>query len=251
MFGLELETTIFAAALVFARLGAILMLMPGFGEPAFPTRIRLAFALAFALAIGPQIAPQLPPPPERFAEGVMILVGETVIGVMVGAAARLFLAAASVAGQIVGYQTGLAMAQSFDPAQGQSGALPAQFLNLTFITLLFVTNTHHLLLSAAASSYALMPAGDAPIWGDAAQWALTIFTDSFVIGVQIAAPLLVFGLIFYLGLGVLSKLMPQAQLFFVAMPLNILLGFAVFALALGAGALVWLGRMERFAATLS
>lgn len=251
MFGLALETTIFAAALVFARLGAILMLLPGFGEPAFPTRIRLSFALAFALAIGPQIAPQLPPVPDRFSDGMLILLSEIVTGLMIGAAARLFVAAASVAGQIIGYQTGLAMAQSFDPMQGQAGALPATFLNLTFITLLFATNTHHLLLSAAASSYTIMPAGEAPMWGDAAQWALMLFTDAFIIGVQISAPLLVFGLVFYLGLGVLSKLMPQAQLFFVAMPLNIILGFSIFALGLGAGALVWLARVEQFAATLN
>ena len=245
----DLELTIFAAAMIFARLGAILMLLPGFGEPGIPPRIRLAFALAFALAIGPVIAPQLPEMPQQTAALAGMIAIEAVIGLMIGAAARLFLAAAAVAGQVIGMQTGLAMAQAFDPAAGQTGALPGVFLNLLFIVLLFATNLHHLLLHAAAGSYQVMPAGEVPMLEDAAMWALAIFVDAFTIGIQLAAPLIVFGLIFYLGLGVLSRLMPQAQIFFIAMPLNILVGFSILAIALGTMTLVWLERVERFAVT--
>lgn len=248
--GLDPIDFVFAAGLVFARLGAILMLMPGFGEPGIPPRVRLAFALAFSLAVGPSLASGLPPIPENTGVLVAMIAGEAVIGLMIGAAARLMLAVASVAGQVIGYQTGLAMAQSFDPAAGQSGALPAAFLNLTFITLLFATNLHHLLLQAAAGSYTIMPAGEAPMWGDAAAWALNIFIDAFLIGVQIATPLIAFGLLFYLGLGVLARMMPQVQIFFIAMPLNILIGFSILAIALGTMAMVWLDRFQSFATTL-
>mgnify|MGYP006289810975 FL=1 len=154
-------------------------------------------------------------------------------------------------GQIIAYQTGLAMAQSFDPTQGQAGTLPAQFLNLTFMVLIFATNIHHMLLQAAAGSYELMPAGETPMWGDAAQWAIGLVSSAFMLAVQIASPLIAFGLLFYLGLGVLSKLMPQAQIFFIAMPANILIGFAILAITLGAVGLVFIERYEEFAATLS
>ncbi|XBQ15330.1 MAG: flagellar biosynthetic protein FliR [Oceanicaulis sp.] len=251
VFGFDLPYTVFAAAMVFARLGAILMLLPGIGETSIPPRIRLSFALAFSLVIGPVIAPQLPPAPESLVAMSGLIAMEAVIGLMVGAAARFLLMAGAVAGQVIGYQTGLAMAQSFDPTQGQSGALPAQFLNLLFMVLIFATNLHHLLLQAAAGSYTLMPAGEAPMWADAAQWALGLFADAFLLGMQIAAPLIAFGLIFYLGLGVLSRLMPQAQIFFIAMPLNILVGFSILAITLGAVALAFLDRFERFAVTLS
>lgn len=242
--------SLFAAALVFARMGAILMLLPGIGEMAIPGRIRLSFALAFSLAVGPLIAPQLPPVPEAMAGLAGLITVEIVIGLMIGAGARFLMAAAATAGQIIAYQIGLAMAQAFDPVQGQSGALPAQFFNLLFLVLIFATNLHHMLLQAAAGSYALMPAGEAPMWGDAAQWALGLFIDSFVIAVRIASPLIAFGLIFYLGLGVLSRLMPQAQIFFIAMPLNIMIGFAILAISLGAMAMIWTERLESFAATL-
>ncbi len=249
--GLDISITVFAAALVFARLGAILMLLPGIGESTIPPRIRLSFALAFSLAVGPLIAPGLPVMPENLAEAAGLVALEVLIGVMIGAASRILLMAGAVAGQIIGYQTGLAMAQSFDPTQGQSGALPAQFLNLMFMVLIFVTNLHHYLLLTAAQSYEMMPAGSAPAVGDAASWALQLFIDAFALAVQIASPLIAFGLIFYLGLGVLSRLMPQAQIFFIAMPLNILIGFAILAMTLGAIALVWLERFEQFAVTMS
>lgn len=173
--------------------------------------------------------------------------GEVIIGLMIGAVARIFMAAAAIAGQVIGMQTSLAMAQSFDPSQGQQGALIATFLNLTFLLLLFATNTHHMLLQTTVNSYAVFDVGQVPDLGDAAQWALNAFVDAFRIGVQLAAPLIVFGLTFYLALGVLSRLMPQAQIFFIAMPSNIMIGLFILAISLGAMSAVWLERMQRFA----
>ena len=241
---------VFAAGLVFARLGAILMLMPGFGEPSIPPRIRLAFALVFALVLGPVIMPLLPPMPDQPLPIAGLIAGEVVIGLMIGAVARILMATAAVAGQVIGMSTGLAAAQSFDPSMGQQGALMGAFLNLTFITLLFATNLHHLLLATAAGSYEVFPAGGVPPFADAAEWALGAFIDSFRLGVQLAAPLIVFGLTFYLALGVLSRLMPQAQIFFIAMPSNIMIGLFIVAIALGSMGLVWLERLERFAVEL-
>lgn len=251
VFGLDPSLAVFAAAMVFARMGAILMLLPGIGETSIPPRIRLSFALAFSLIIGPAIAPQLPAAPESLAAASGFIALEAVIGLMIGAAARLMLMAGAVGGQIIAYQTGLAMAQSFDPTQGQAGTLPAQFLNLTFMVLIFTTNLHHLLLQTAASSYSLMPAGEGVMVGDAAEWAIGLFSGAFLLAVQIAAPLIAFGLVFYLGLGVLSRLMPQAQIFFIAMPANILFGFTILALTLGAIGLAFTARFEEFASTLS
>ena len=166
---------------------------------------------------------------------------------MIGAVGRIFMSAAAVAGQVIGLQTSLAMAQSFDPSQGQQGAIIATFLNLTFLLLLFAANIHHLLLEMMVNSYAVFQAGSMPDMGDAAMWALNAFIDAFRIGVQLAAPLIVFGLVFYLALGVLSRLMPQAQIFFIAMPSNIMVGLFLLTIALGTMSAVWLERMERFA----
>lgn len=244
---LELPALIFAAGLIFARLGAILMLMPGFGEPSVPANIRLTMALLVSLALGPVVADGLPPMPAQPLVLAAMVVTEVVIGLMIGAVARIFMSTAAVAGQLIGMQSGLAFAQSFDPSMGSQGALVATFLNLTFVTLLFATNVHHMLLYTATNSYVVFPAGDLPSMSGAARWALDSFVDAFRIGVQLAAPLIVFALVFYLSLGVLSRLMPQAQIFFIAMPSNIMVGLFILTIALGAMSAVWLDRMQRFA----
>lgn len=240
----------FAVFLVFARVGGMVMLMPGFGEPSVPARVRLAFALALALALAPVVAPSLPPPPASNAGLVLLVAQETVLGVALGAATRMVLSALAVAGQTIGMQTGMALAQTFDPAQGQQGALFAAFLTVAGMALIFALGLHHGFLEALRSSYVMLPAGGPPPVGDFSQLGLDTVADGFRVGVQMAAPLLVFGLVFYLGIGVLSRLMPQAQIFFVAMPSTILFGMAIFAVTVGGALLVWADYVEDFTAGL-
>lgn len=245
-----LADTVWASGLVFARAGAMLMLLPGVGEVGIPPRVRLAFALMFALALGPVLAPDLPPIPDKPLALAGLVGGEVAIGLAFGVIARFLLAAMAVAGQIAGLQTGLAVAQTFDPAQGQQGALFGVFLTVAAIAVLFAADLHHLLIAGVAGTYKLTPAGTPFPTGDFAALALAAAAESFVTGVRIAAPLLVFGLVFYLGLGILSRLMPQAQIFFIAMPSNIMIGIAILAVTIGGGMLVWADTVERFAREL-
>tara|TARA_R110002072_G_scaffold92639_3_gene206002 strand:- start:1589 stop:2341 length:753 start_codon:yes stop_codon:yes gene_type:complete len=247
----DLPGLVFAAGLVFARVGSILMLMPGFAEPSIPVRIRLSFALLVALILGPIISPILPPMPAEPLPIAGLVMGEMLIGLMIGGIARMLMAMAAIAGQVIGMQSGLAFAQTFDPSQGQQGAIFATLLNLTFLVLMFSTNLHHLLLLTTTNSYLVFPPGELPPMADAAAWALQAFTDAFRLGVQIAAPMIVFGLVFYLALGVLSRLMPQAQIFFIAMPSNIMVGLFILTISLGAMSAVWLDRMRQFAIDLN
>ncbi len=242
---------VFAGALVFMRTGAMVMLLPGFGESFIPPRIRLAFAVAAAVLLAPVLAPALPPVPDQPAVLAAVIGSEILIGIVIGAIARLFMTALTVAGQLIGLQTGLAFAQAVDPALGQQGAIAGAFLNVTALALIFVSGLHHLFLMGVRGSYEAFPAGLPIPVGDAAEWALQSFTASFALGVQMAAPLMVFGLVFYLALGVLSRLMPQAQIFFIAMPSNILIGLSIMALVLGAMMMAWLGQLEDFASELS
>ncbi|WP_417482145.1 flagellar biosynthetic protein FliR [Maricaulis sp.] len=243
----DLPGLVFAAGLVFARVGSILLLMPGFAEPSIPMRIRLSFALLVSLMLGPIVAPSLPPMPDQPLPMAGLVMSEMLVGLMIGGIARILMSMAAIAGQVIGMQSGLAFAQTFDPSQGQQGAIFATLLNLTFLVLMFATNLHHLLLLTTANSYLVFPPGELPALADAAEWALNAFTDAFRLGIQIAAPMIVFGLVFYLALGVLSRLMPQAQIFFIAMPSNIMVGLFILTISLGAMSAVWLDRMRQFA----
>lgn len=246
-----ITATVFAGVLVFVRVGAMVMMLPGFGESFIPPRIRLAFAVVTAVLLAPVVGSTLPGPPEQGAQLAALIGSELLVGLVIGAVARLFLTALAVAGQVIGLQTGLAFAQVVDPALGQQGAIAGAFLNITALALIFVSGLHHLFLLGVRGSYEAFPPGMPIPVGDAAEWALRSFSQSFALGIQMAAPLLVFGLVFYLALGVLSRLMPQAQIFFIAMPSGILIGFAIVAVTLGAAMLAWLRQMETFASELS
>src|SRR5580692_3455397 len=221
--------------LVFARIGAMVMLLPGLGESNIPVRIKLAIALLLTLIILPL---------HRLAYHVdlqvslnpllVLMVHEIVIGVVLGATARVTLAALQVAGSVIAQQMGLGFVTSVDPTQGQQGLLIGNFLTILGITLLFATDSHHLVIAALNDSYAVFSPGEMMPSGDVAALATRAFAAAFKIGMQLAAPFLVFGLVFNMGLGVLARLMPQMQVYFVGVPLSIMAGFLIFAVVITA-----------------
>ncbi|WP_245893434.1 flagellar biosynthetic protein FliR [Devosia naphthalenivorans] len=228
-----LPNTAFVFLLLFTRIGAILMLMPALGEDMIPARMRLSFALAFTLVVYPLLSPNLP----TMTDDVMAVVGlifhELAVGLILGAIARLTVSAAQVAGSIIAFQVGLSMAMAADPTQtGIQGAIFGSFLSFLGMVLIFATDLHHLALAATFDSYMVFPL-DAPLmFDDAAQLAIRTVASAFSIGIQMAAPFIVFGLVFNLGAGILARLMPALQVFFLLMPANIFVGLALFGLLL-------------------
>jgi flagellar biosynthetic protein FliR len=135
---------------------------------------------------------------------------------------------------VVAQQLGLGFVTAVDPTQNQQGMLVGNFLALVGVTLIFATDMHHLVIAALNDSYRLFQPGEIPALGDMAQHITTVIATAFKIGIQLSAPFLVFGLLFNLGLGVLSRLMPQMQVFFIGMPLTIILGLLLLLIVLGA-----------------
>lgn len=244
--GVELWPT----TLLFARMGAMIMLLPGFGETAVPARIRLAFALALAICIGPATAAIMPEPATTALGMGLQITTEVLVGVLLGGAARILVSATATAGQIMGLELGLSFAQTADPTASQSGQLLAVFLSILGVTLIFATGLHHMFLQGVVGSYEVINVGAAAPVGDAAELALEAVSTSFRVGFQIAMPVIAAGLIFRVGLGILSRLIPQIQVFFVALPLQILGGLVVIALGLSTGMLIWLDSLERYATWL-
>ena len=97
------------------------------------------------------------------------------------------------------------------------------------MTLLFATDSHHLVIAALNESYRIFSPGELMPSGDVAALATRAFAAAFKIGMQLSAPFLVFGLVFNIGLGVLARLMPAMQVYFVGVPLSIMVGFLIFA----------------------
>lgn len=228
-----LPETAFLYVLIFARVGTLLMLMPALGEQMIPARMRLSFALALTLVLYPLISPSLPGLPEELGGLVYLVLHELAVGLVLGAITRFITMSAQVAGSVIAFQAGLSVAMAADPTNGGiQGALIGSFLSLLGITLIFATDLHHVAISAIHDSYLIFSPTDPIMFDDALQMAIQSISSAFVIGIQMSAPFIVLGLVFYLGMGILGKLMPQLQVFFIAMPATIGVGLILLALLL-------------------
>jgi flagellar biosynthetic protein FliR len=232
----------FAAAfmLCFSRIGAMLMLLPGLGELTVSPRVRLTLALVLTSLILPLHRNAYQVDLHAFGPVITTLFQELVIGAVLGLLSRLTVSALQVAGVVIAQQMGLGFVTAVDPTQGQQGMIVGNFLAVLGITMIFATDLHHLVIMALNDSYDIFKPGEIPVMGDVAQVLSGTVAGAFRIGVQIAAPFLVFGLLFNMGLGILSKLMPQMQVFFVGMPLSIMIGFLILFMVVGAMMTVFL-----------
>jgi flagellar biosynthetic protein FliR len=223
-----------AFLLTFARVGAMAMLLPGIGELNVPSRVRLTIALVLTAILLPAHQKAYAVDLKTFGPVLVLLFQELIIGAVLGLTARLAISALQVAGSVVAQQLGLGFVTAIDPTQNQQGLLVGNFLTVLGIALVFATDLHHLVIAAMNDSYSIFRPGELPLMGDAAQHVTHVIATAFRIGIQLSAPFLVFGLMFNIGLGVLSRLMPQMQVFFIGLPLSILLGLLLLLLVIGA-----------------
>ncbi len=235
-----------AYLLTFARVGTLVMLMPGVGEQTVSPRLRLAFALLVALVLYPVTRGLFP----AIAGPALIatFLGEILIGLVLGLTVRMVLAALQTAGLLIAQNIGLAYAMTVDPTFGGQSAAIGNFLTLLGLTLVFAADLHHLALQAIRDSYALLPPGVLPQAGDALALAARATARGFSLAVQISAPFIVFAILFNLGLGVLARLMPQFQVFFLGVPASVLIGMALLFAVLGVVMGVFVDDLGRYLA---
>jgi len=234
----------FAFLLTFVRIGTAVSLMPGLGDIFTPRNIRLYIALALSFVLAPVVAPYLPHPvPENSM--LIILVGmEFLIGVFIGMITSFFLSALDTAGMLISLASGLGSAQLFNPGFQTQGSLVGSFLTSLGVVMIFATNMHKLLFAALIGSYKMFPVGHVPDTGSMAEMLTKLLSESFVIGMQIAAPFIILSLLLYITMGVLSRLMPQIQVFMLALPLQITLSLIVLLLTISGSMLFWLTRFQ-------
>jgi flagellar biosynthetic protein FliR len=233
---------VYVAALVFSRVGAMVMTMPGVGDQSVPPRIRLSFALLMALLLGPLVQDTVPPIPTTLGGLVGAVIHEILIGLMIGSVLRLFMISLTTAGEIISLQTTLSFAQTTNPSMQGSSTAVATFLSMLGLTLIMATGLHHLFIGAIVKSYTLFPFTRAVPVNDAVTLAVRTVAESFSLGVQLAAPVIVFSLVFNLATGLVGRVMPSFQIFFVTSPLSVILGLSLLALSLGGIAMVWTDR---------
>jgi len=239
-----INLNLFAFLLVFARIGTAFTLMPGFGSQQVPMNIRLTFGVAVAFVLTPMLKEFLPLEPAEVSVLFLLLASEILIGVFLGMIPRIFMAALQAAGTILSMMASMSNMFIQDPIADQQSALLSTYLSMMALTIVFVTDTHHLMLNALVDSYSVFNPVAGPMIGDMSDFMAHQVSESFAIGTQLSAPLIVSGIAYYLGLGILGRLMPQLPVFFFGMPIQIAMQIYLLMISLTSMMMVFMSYFE-------
>lgn len=210
--------------LILVRVGAILMSMPIFKSGSIPILVRFGLALAASIVLYSLLDQTAFPVQKDLGSFAIGAVCEIMLGISIGMAVNLIFVGLQMAGQIAGYQMGLAIARVMDPSAGEQVPLLSQFFQL-FAFLIFLTiNAHHWFLMALADSFELVPPFGFKISGSLIEQLIHIAGHMFVIAIKVGAPVIAALLIASVAFGLIARTVPQMNVFFVAMPLKIIIG---------------------------
>ncbi len=229
-----LPAVAFQAVLVFARLGAAVMLLPGLGEQEVPGPIRLGLGLALVLLLMPVLAPGLPGAPDDVGQAARLIGIEVLVGLWLGGLARLVAMAMAMAGQAVALLLGLAQALVPDPDLGGQGTATARLFSLAAAVVVLSSGLYAIPLRALAESYAVLPVGEPFPAGAGAEAMAGAAADSFALALRLAGPFVLAAVVINVALGLLTRIAPQVQVYFIAVPGQVLAGLALLALVMPA-----------------
>ena len=226
----------FAFALVLCRCSGAMLLLPGLGEAEIPATVRAGLVLTLVALILPSVG--MVAPPEGWRTAAMVA-AELLCGGVLGWLARCVTLALPMAGQIMSYMLGLTSIISPDPALGQSSAMMRLF-SLAVPVLVFGTGLWALPVEAIAGSYTLVPPGALLSIPDSVQAGVGAVASAFGLALRLAAPLILANIIWHSALGVIARLIPQLQVYFAAMPGQIIAGLLLLSLLATGMTEVWL-----------
>ena len=226
----ELPAWAFAFALVLARCGAAVMLLPGLGESQPPAMLRAGMALGLVILVLPGLGTVAEP--SSVWQAAAMIAAELFCGGVLGWLARLITLALPIAGQLISYMLGLSNVVQLDPALGQSSALMRLF-SLAAPVLVLTTGLWMLPVAALSGSYALVPPGAWLPMDDSARAVIDGVAACFALALQLSAPFVFASILWQVALGLTSRLIPQLQIYFAAIPGQILGGVVMFALLAG------------------
>lgn len=239
-----------AFALVLARVGPAMALLPGIGESVAPAIARIGLALSLTILLLPELQPMVPPVPAAGMSMALMIAGEVIIGLWFGWLARMIVLALPMAAQLIGLLIGLSSVLQPDPELGaQSGALGKLF-EMAAPVLLLISGLYRLPLIALDGLFRLVPPGQLLPPGESAEIAIRAVGTSFSLALQLASPFIVITIAWHFGMGLIGRIVSRMQIYFVSMPGQIVSGLSLLALTAGALTLAWGDGVRAFFAGL-
>jgi len=238
-----LRETFLAGFAVFLRVGAAMALLPAFGEQTVPVRIRLALALAFTAIVLPPVADKVAPIATEEALLGLPLLTETLIGLALGAALRVFVFALQTAGAIIAQA--ISLAQMFGTV-GEPQPVVSHLLTVAGLALAVTVGLHVRFAEYLILSYDLLPAGGRPVAAEMTRWGVALIAESFGLAFSLALPFVIGGTLYNLAIGAINRAMPSLMVSLVGAPAQVLGGIVLLALLAPVMLGVWIGRFGQF-----
>lgn len=211
--------------LVLVRVSAIVVVIPVLSENSVPARIKAGLAVIISVVIFPLVVNQIPSTKNyHILELIILITGEVLIGLTIGFTARLVFAAIQIAGDIIGFQMGFAVANVIDPMSAQMVSIITQLKYLIAMLLFITVDAHHLFFQAIIQSYQFVAVLNFHFSPNLMQLLFVTSKEMFVIALKIAAPLMAVMIFTNVALGVVARTVPQMNIFIVGFPLQISMG---------------------------
>jgi flagellar biosynthetic protein FliR len=218
--------------LVLSRVAGIFAALPVFGGHSLPLRIKVITIFMITLVCFPTLSVVLPQVPSDAFSFALLVFGEVMIGLTLAFITQIIFAAVEFSGQIIGMQMGLTIASILDPSRGAQTQIMSVVQTL-FATLLFLSlNIHHLFIRAIMDSFKVIPLGGWHLSGELVNFLVTRTADIFIIGIRLAAPVMVALLLTTVALGIMARAFPQMNIFMISMPLNVGMGLIILGMTL-------------------
>ncbi|MEI7817863.1 MAG: flagellar biosynthetic protein FliR [Desulfuromonadales bacterium] len=218
--------------LVLSRVAGIFAALPVFGGRRMPLRVKAITVIMITLVCFPTLSVAIPQVPTDAFSLAMLALTEVMVGLTLAYITQIVFAAVEFSGQIISMQMGLTISSIIDPSQGtQSQTMSV--LQTLFATLMFLTlNIHHVFIRAIMDSFKVIPLGGWHLNGELMNFFVTRTADIFIIGIRLAAPVMVALLLTTVALGIMARAFPQMNIFMISMPLNVGLGLVIMGMTL-------------------
>ena len=208
------------------------MFLPLFDNRTIPIIFKIGLAFSVSLLLIPMIG-VYPVPKMSLGLGFLLgIISEIFLGLSIGLSIKLIFSGIQLGGQLIGYQMGLAIATVLNLSGDSHDSIVSQFYYLVTMMVFLAINAHHWLFMGMCNSFDIIPLFSFTLSKPLIEMIITLGSHMFIIAIKISAPIIVTMLFTSVALGLVARTVPQMNVFFVAMPIKIIISFALMGLML-------------------
>ncbi|AZL15299.1 flagellar biosynthetic protein FliR [Rickettsiales endosymbiont of Stachyamoeba lipophora] len=240
----QLTVTVFLKLLLInSRVLPIILMLPSIGESFVTGRVRICVSILISFILFPLLQAELIKNNNIILLATFIT-NEVIVGLMIGLSIKIIFSAINTAGHIISQQSGLSAAQMFDPAQAMQSTLEANFLYMVTLITILTSNTHHVFITGIFESYKVYPFLEPVNFENFSQIISGLVSKVFNIALKIASPYFVIILLIMAMSGIMNKVMPTVQVFFIMLPVQLLVSFTILFISVSGVVLWYIGEIK-------